>query len=217
MMERCYRTPLGLGLFYFVEIHCKCVMFPARDRCPKDLRAFYVDRLIVCLFLVSQFIATCWISVSTGRQHPVLFSVFAVFTPFLVFTWLMGFITFQQHTNPAIPWFDGKREWTYFQGQVLGTAHVRFPRVMDFLFLNIFEHTAHHVDPLIPLYQLAQSQSALETAFPGVITKVGASPMFLWDTTKRCKLYDYREHCWLDFNGNRTTPNLITATDQLAG
>ena len=208
--ERMYRSFLGLGLLYFMELYCKDMMFPARNHRPANHQAFLNDRRIVWLFLAIHFAAAIAVSAWTERQYPVLFAAYAALGPFIVFNWLMGFVTFQHHTNPEIPWFDQEEEWAFFQCQVAGTTHIQFPRFLDFLFLNIFEHSAHHVDPQIPLYHLQSSQRALEVAYPGTIKIIIWSPAVLWRTLTRCKLYDYTEHQWLDFNGHPTTPRLMT-------
>jgi omega-6 fatty acid desaturase (delta-12 desaturase) len=71
--------------------------------------------------------------------------------------------------------------------------------------LHIFDHAAHHVDPLIPLYQLEQSQQALENKYPQSIKIINWNLRVYWNTLSCCKLYDYREHRWLDYRGNPTT------------
>lgn len=209
LLVRFHRTWLGLGVLYFNELYCKHMMFPKQSHLPADRRAFRWEQLAVGTFLAIQLAAAYGLSILTDRPFPVLFTVYAGLCPFFVFLWLIGFITFQHHTNPEIPWFDQKHEWSFFQCQVAGTTHVQFPRIFDVVFLNILEHSAHHVDPLVPLYHLQTSQKALEAAFPGTIKIIGWNPNVLWTSLSRCKLYDYRAHRWLDFNGNPTTPRIM--------
>lgn len=209
LLERFYRTSIGLGLFYFFEVYCKDMVFPRGNRRPADEHAFLVNRVTVALFFVFQCSAVYWIAVSRDRPHPILFTFYAVIAPLAVFVWLMGFVTLQHHTHPEIPWFDKKQEWSFFQCQVAGTTHIRFPRIFDVVLLNILEHSAHHVDPLIPLYRLQSSQSVLDVAYSDSIKTIEWSPLVLWKTLCQCKLYDYREHRWLDFNGKPTTARLL--------
>jgi omega-6 fatty acid desaturase (delta-12 desaturase) len=62
------------------------------------------------------------------------------------------------------------------------------------------DHTAHHLDVTIPLYQLRSAQSALESVTPFIIVQ-DWHPSALLQNLKTCRLYDYREHRWLDYSG----------------
>jgi omega-6 fatty acid desaturase (delta-12 desaturase) len=207
-LERCYRTIFGLGLFYFVEVWWKFEFFPSKDDQPINKREYQIDRLMVIAFLAAELLAFSCIAIFLDKPYPVLFSLYVVLVPYSVFLWLMGFVTFQHHTHPEIPWFDNKDDWSFFQSQVAGTTHVRFPRFIERILLNILEHSAHHVDPLIPLYHLHKGQRALETAFPKSIKIITWTPRVFYRTMRCCKLYDYRENRWLDFRGHPTTPRI---------
>jgi omega-6 fatty acid desaturase (delta-12 desaturase) len=79
------------------------------------------------------------------------------------------------------------------------------------------EHTAHHVDTRVPLYNLADAQRAVEAAygeenviverftFAGVARTFGA-----------CQLYDYEAHRWLSFDGRPTTEPRALAAEAAA-
>src|SRR4029079_17404395 len=79
-----------------------------------------------------------------GAGELAAVAALGVAVPFLAFTWLMGFATFQHHTHPRVLWYDDESEWSYFRSQVQGTVHVEFPRWVELLLHNIMEHTAHH-------------------------------------------------------------------------
>ncbi len=215
LLERFYRSWAGIGFFYFAEVYWKCLLFPRCDRQPPQRREFLLDRILITAYLLLEIVSIYRVSLAVDRSHPLLFTICAVVAPYCFFLWLMAFVTYQHHTNPEIPWFDQKSEWSYFQTQVAGTTHVAFPPVFDFIFLHILDHSAHHVDPLIPLYHLDQSQVALEQAYPGSVKIIGWGPSVLWNTLSCCKLYDYRQHRWLDFNGHPTTPSLIVTSELL--
>lgn len=211
-MERCYRSSLGFGLFYFIEVYCKSMLFPRRGDGPVNRGQFILDRVWVLMFLVAQCASFYWLSLAIGRAFPIAFTVYAVATPFFIFLWLTGFVTYQHHTNAAIPWFDRREEWSFFQNQVAGSTHIQFPQIFGPLLLDIHEHTAHHVDPLIPLYHLHESQCHLEAAYPDSVKIIGWTPSVWRKTLSCCQLYDYREHRWLDFGGNPTTGRLVANT-----
>jgi acyl-lipid omega-6 desaturase (Delta-12 desaturase) len=125
--------------------------------------------------------------------------------PFMVWNWVMAFVTLQHHTHPRVRWFDNETEWSYFQSQIAGTVHMTFPRVIELAFANIFEHTAHHADKFTPLYNLRPSQQTLEHQYPDHVILQRASLAHLRDILKRCRLYDYRAGRWMDFEGRHTT------------
>jgi 3',5'-cyclic AMP phosphodiesterase CpdA len=65
----------------------------------------------------------------------------------------MGFVVFQHHTHPKVPWYGNEDDWTFYAGQVQSVVHVELPRPIELILHNIMEHTAHHVDPRIPALQ----------------------------------------------------------------
>ena len=67
------------------------------------------------------------------------------------------------------------------------------------------EHTAHHVRPSIPLYHLKEAQDKLESLHGERVVHYKWSIKNHLEIVSRCKLYDYENHRWLDFNGNPTT------------
>lgn len=211
--ERIYRSPLGLALFYLIEVWWKFEIYPSRADRPRKIREFQFDRLLVFVFAVSQLALFCFLAARASQPHPILFGIYAVLIPFCVFNWLMGFVTFQHHTHPEIPWFDREEEWSFFQSQVAGTTHLEFPKIVEIVLLNILDHTAHHVDPTIPLYRLREGQAALETAFPQSMKVIRWTPAVFMTTLRCCKLYDYREHRWLDFQGKPSTPPIWKAIE----
>jgi omega-6 fatty acid desaturase (delta-12 desaturase) len=213
LLQRCYRTTLGVGLYYLVEIWIKNAFIRNRRVSLKGLNTweFVGDWLLVAGFVGVQGWALC-----TGHRYlaaqldltplsPVVVLVLGMVLPFLVFCWLIGFLTFQQHTHPKINWYADQKEWSFFGGAVQGTTHIVLPRPWALLFHHVMEHGAHHVDPRIPMYHLPQSQRQLEAAYPDLIVQD-----FSWAAFRRvlatCQLYDYEHHRWLDFAGNPTTP-----------
>ena len=213
-LERLYRTPIGLGLLYFIEVWCKYEMFPRRSQFPsRSWATFQMDRLLVMCFIVVEALFLVAFNHAAGGQTPL--GIAAILTlgllmPLAAWNWLMGFVTFLHHTHPQVPWYRDQTEWCFFAGQVQSVVHVEFPRPIELILHNIMEHTAHHVDPKIPLYHLTRSQERLESAYGGEIVTVKWTVGGFRRTLSVCKLFDYSNHCWLDFQGRRTSPPLLT-------
>lgn len=200
----------AFGLYYGWEILMRRILIVQPE--VKQLRArvrWHLDNL----FVVGGVVVQSWLIVTLARRWDVQTSIwslllFAQVIPFTISAWLVGFLTYLHHTHPSIPWFADQDEWTFYMGQVRGTTHVHFPGPINRLIHNIMEHTAHHVDPRIPLYHLTDAQQQLEELHQPVVTLFGVRS-FLY-TQRVCQLYDFTEHCWLSFSGNVTSARTVS-------
>jgi omega-6 fatty acid desaturase (delta-12 desaturase) len=59
-----------------------------------------------------------------------------------------------------------------------------------FLTHNISIHTAHHVSPAVPFYNLRRAQAALKQAYPGMVRVEKASLGEIWNILRKCRFYD---------------------------
>lgn len=134
---------------------------------------------------------------------------FALVLPFLAFQTNQAIVVYFQHTDPRIPWFgpDDLRHLEHGAAQL--SVHVDMPRWLSSLVHHMFCHAAHHVCPSIPCYRLYDAQRHLNTLLgdTAVVTPFCAGALL--DVFRRCKLYDYEQHRWLDFDGNATSPRLV--------
>ncbi len=208
-LVRLYRHWPGFGFYYLDELLIKKIwrVEPDTRRWKVRLR-WWLDDLFVAAGVVGQSFLALVIARRFGvTTHPALVIVAAQVVPCLVALWLVGFVTYLQHTHPSIPWFQDLDEWTFYTGQVLGTAHTDFARGINRAIHNIMEHTAHHVDPRIPLYRLAHAQEKLADKHPPVRHN------FTWRSfaylQRTCQLYDFEQHCWLSYEGRPTTSRTI--------
>jgi omega-6 fatty acid desaturase (delta-12 desaturase) len=104
-----------------------------------------------------------------------------------------------------VQWHDDKAAWSKASPFVSTTVHMTFPYKMGAAMHHIMEHTAHHVDMSIPLYQLKDAQQMLEDTLPGRIIVQGFSWRWYFQTARDCKLYDFTRRCWTDFDGKPTS------------
>lgn len=209
-LERLYRTMPGLGLYYAVEIWWRKMIFPNQREVPERRAAFFWDSCLVLAFAFSQAVGVIWLGNEAGA--PWLCSVtFSLVLPFCVWNWLMGFAIFQHHTHPGVAWFENVEEWNYWESQIAGTTHVRFPKFFSLLFHNIMEHTAHHAFTGVPFYNLIKAQAAIEFAYGGQVKVVPWTVPGFRDTLRQCKLYDYQHHVWTDFEGNVTSAPTVNS------
>jgi omega-6 fatty acid desaturase (delta-12 desaturase) len=214
-LYRCSRGGVpGLGLMYFTGMWMKWEMFPNAARTPRNRWQFQIDRLIVIAFAIA------WIGSLVGVAFlmedeplvPAIVNVLCGFVlPYAVWNIEIGFIIFQQHTHPRVPWYSelDKPKPTFFQAQVKATPHIWFAGPFRFLMRNIMEHTAHHADPRIPHYHLPQAQHQIERQYKKEMVRVIWSRNMLKTTLQTCRLYDYETHRWCDYDGTPLTESLI--------
>ena len=209
-LERLYRSWPGLVALYVGEIWWPLEIAPnAGHRRHIDKRGTFVfDRGIVLAFPFVQAAALIALTPNASIANRIAVALLGVVLPFLSFAWLIGFATFQHHTHPRVIWYANETEWNFFRAQVQGTVHIVFPRWIEVMLHNIMEHTAHHVDTRVPLYNLTNAQSAIERTFgeDNVITEP-FSFAGMTRTFRTCQLYSYETHQWLSFDGvPMTTP-----------
>ncbi|MBI3880421.1 MAG: fatty acid desaturase [Verrucomicrobia bacterium] len=217
LVARAYRSGPGHGLYYGVELWWKRTVLPLRrDLAPARNWKSWLDGALVIGFFVAAFTVLAWFAPRIGR-HPVELPVLALVLPFAVWNWFMGFITYQHHTHPAVAWFAREEEWSYWETQIGATVHIRFPRFINLAAHNILEHTAHHACTGIPLYRLNSAQNALERRLVDRFPVVRWTLRGYFDTLRRCKLYDYERHVWLDFKGRPTSPPTVHGRSVAAG
>lgn len=216
---RLYRSRLGALPYYVIEMWWKKNFLPIAPEARHEWRMHMRDSLFVVIAGALQVwaivaIAQAW----TPDRSAWLAFIAAWLVPFLVWNWFMGMVIYVHHTHPLVPWFAHADEWNYLAAQVLGTVHVRLPKPWFWLDNNIMEHNAHHALPTIPLYNLGAAQQRMRAAFPD-IQEIYMSPPAFCRIADACKLFDYDNRQWTDFDGRATGPVLIavdTRTPELS-
>ncbi len=204
---RFYRSVFGFGCYYFWEVYFKRTIITSRSLWGNPRRkALQADQALVAGFVVLQAAYLAYLARWSGATDSIV-AVLAVgqWLPFIIWNWLIGFLTFLHHTHPRVPWFSNRDHWSFFGGQIQGSVHVIFPWGINWMIQRIMEHTAHHADPHVPLYQLSAAQNCLEKAYKSDIVVHGFSFQSLLATTRACQLYNFEQHHWLSYDGQRTS------------
>jgi omega-6 fatty acid desaturase (delta-12 desaturase) len=121
-----------------------------------------------------------------------------------------------QHTHPRLPWFDGPVHRKAALAQEELSTTFEFPRWVKYLMHNVYDHAAHHVNPRVPFYHLGEATSKLNELAGARAIAEPFSFRRLHQTLKTCRLYDYENHRWLDFDGKPTTGSQITDAQRQA-
>ncbi len=201
-LERVYRSGFGSAIYYLCEIWWKRLFFPAKKYRPANRSIFIKDNLLVSAFLVI-WISLLVMAASATDQSIVIAITTGCLIPFIVWNGMIGFVVYVHHTHPAIAWYDKKSEWMRAQPFVSTTVHLKFSFYVGTLLHHIMEHTAHHVDMSVPLYNLKAAQNRLEELMPNRIVVQSFSWRWYFDVARTCKLYDFEKKTWLDFDGNK--------------
>ncbi|SCL24952.1 fatty acid desaturase [Micromonospora inyonensis] len=113
--------------------------------------------------------------------------------------------TLMHHSASDLPFLTSEH-WTRNAGRLLLTTDFVYPRFLNFLTHNIAVHTAHHVAPAVPFYNLPQAQAALRHAYPGVVREERLRPLSLWRILRDLHLYDARNGFYQTFSGAPVPP-----------
>jgi acyl-lipid omega-6 desaturase (Delta-12 desaturase) len=209
-LERVYRSGVGQGVYYMVEMWWKKLMFPSRKHVNHRRFAYTFDGLLVSAFALAWIGGLVAWGLYSGKSIIVLLA-FGFLVPFLVWNCLMGFVIYVQHTHPRVAWYERRDEWSANAGYATTTVHVKLMRPLDGLIHYILEHGAHHVNMGIPLYRLKEAQARLSATLDERLNAEVFSWRYYWNTVRRCKLYDFAQHVWMDFDGRITSsPSVVS-------
>ena len=174
---------------------------------PSTRKVFLKDNLLVSAFWFL-WIATIVFAAFATNQSVLTLLICSFLIPFIFWNGMIGWVVYVHHTHPSVSWYDNKSEWLRAQPFVSTTVHLTFKYHFGVLMHHIMEHTAHHVDMGVPLYNLCDAQDKLEEILPGRIIKQEFSWAWYFDTAKLCKLYDYKNKIWTDYSGNKTAESI---------
>jgi acyl-lipid omega-6 desaturase (Delta-12 desaturase) len=205
---RFQRSLAGHAVFYLVDIWVRQIFFPsARER--ETFRARdYVDFVIVYIWLAVLLGGLTVAAHVYGAQGwGTAFANAAIFgfaIPFLLWNLYISFVTVVQHTGPDVRWSMPTGRPTTAEQKMRGTVHIVFREPFDLLFHRLMQHTAHHLNPIIPMYSLKAAQAGLEKMRDNIII-VRWTPAYHLKLARTCKLYDPAADGWCDFDFRPTT------------
>lgn len=163
---------------YWVVSGFRPGFFPKKDM-RRDVR---ISMAVVALVSLVYFSALIYFTGVTGF-------LLYFFLPWIaIHTWFSA-TTLMHHTADDIPFLTAEH-WTPNASRMLVTTDYRYPQWLLFLTHNITIHTAHHVAPVVPFYNLQKAQAALKQAYPGMIREKNFSFGDLWRIVKTCHFYD---------------------------
>lgn len=113
--------------------------------------------------------------------------------------------TLMHHSASDIPYLTAEH-WTRNASRLLVTTDYVYPRWLLFLTHNISIHTAHHVAPVIPYYNLPKAQETLKARYPGMVRERRFSFGQMWDIVRHLHFYDTESGYYADLARNKVEP-----------
>ncbi|MBX3504236.1 MAG: fatty acid desaturase [Parvibaculum sp.] len=210
MLERVYRGPLGPLIYYWIEFWIPKLVLPFTKQMRAEWKSHLPDSLFVILFggglVASIGVLGSWLA----PDRPLwLIMLIGWFIPFAVWNYLMALSIFLQHNHPEVPWFEDRKEWNFYAGNIRGTAHVDLPFHFLPLFKWVMLHHAHHALPSIPGYKLTEAQAKLIEAYGDEVVRYPFTLANYRKVYRACKLFDYQRKQWTDFDGNPTADPIM--------
>jgi acyl-lipid omega-6 desaturase (Delta-12 desaturase) len=207
---RLSRTPLGAGLLY-LPLWWKYQAVPtaeARNQIRLAGRYFAWEQALLALCLVFEI---CLFSGVFARMSllpamhfsPWIMLLCGIVVTQLVWNTQMGFVTFLHHFHPQVPWHSEAEAPPAARRQLESTVHIIFPAHTHWSMMNIFEHTAHHAVPNLPLYHLPRAQAALNRAFARHIPRERLTLRNIQAAFATCKLWDVHAKQWVGYAGTK--------------
>ncbi len=217
MVERIYRNPTGLGIYYAVERWWKHKLYPWATLNVVHRSSAMWDFVLVTSWFGIFCSVVLWLGAANDGTVALLSLFWGVLAPFVVWNYLMGLTVFLQHTHPEVKWFRTEEE--SHSDSNLGEAMVvvSTPRWYDIISHNTMHHPAHHVNPMIPWYRLRVAQARLSDVMGNSLIRERLGPKLVFDLTRRCQLYDYDTRGWLNFAGRPTAQPTMQASENRRG
>jgi omega-6 fatty acid desaturase (delta-12 desaturase) len=209
-LYRFYRTPLGIGFYYSFELWWGHVWNSDHlDRSYAANARMTADKFIALAGFGLIYLGCFGVCAARGQAWTAagFNALAAVIVPLVVYQYLMSITIFMHHTHPRIRWFPSRELYDPVAAQVLNTVHIRLPKPVELIFHEIFQHTAHHVNPRVPLYRLARAQRTLEAVHGPAIIQETFSIAYVLRLLRECQLYDYDAHRWLTIAEGLTIPD----------
>ena len=202
---RFQRSIWGQPLFYLVDIWVADIFFPGAKQRATFTGRDYFDLAVVYAWLAGLLSGLTWLSLHVGHAASLEAAfanaaIFGLLIPFLVWNLFISFVTVIQHTGPDVKWSVPTGRPSTTDQKLHGTVRIRFPEIIDILFHRLMQHTAHHLNPIIPLYSLKAAQHALEEGRGEDVISIRWTPAYHLRLTRDCKLYDPDADGWCDFD-----------------
>jgi omega-6 fatty acid desaturase (delta-12 desaturase) len=204
---RAYHSETGLGiLLYFMLNRWPNVHFyPGAWLPPRFHASAWRYTALITAYMAA--LLSVLVLVPSALGGSVVASVICGFVvPYTIWFTTFSMTAFLQHTNPQLRWHRDVANMTSPPEST--SVQVGIPQWMNYVTHYVLEHPVHHVSAMIPHYNLKRAQAALTDIVEPNIISMQFTVGNMRDVLRRCRIYDYDAHAWLDFEGQRTAVTL---------
>ena len=209
LFERVIRAPnvVGFGIHYLFQRMLRVRIFPTKTLPARHRKAAWRDFAILvayqCAFVTLLVMAPRFAPVSALQAVTL-----GLIVPMCVFATLVGASLYVMHTHRNVPWFKGELDRKGDAAVEYCATHLALPPALSHLVHHVFSHSVHHAHPGVPCYKVPQAQQRLLEMLGERAVSETMSLRRTIQTMRACKLYDFQQHQWLDFDGRPTTPRI---------
>lgn len=202
------QSSAGILLYYMLERWPSVHFYPGRWLPPRFRASAWGYTALLTAYAAA--LLSLLVLVPSARHDSVVASVLCGFVlPYAIWFTIFSSTAFLQHTNPQLRWYRDVASIASPPEAL--SVHVGFPAWLNRATHYVMEHPVHHLSAMIPHYHLKQAQAALSGIASPAIIAMPFNFSNIRDVLRRCKLYDYDHHAWLDFNGEVTAVPLDTS------
>lgn len=202
-LYRAYHSQSGAGiLLYYMLNRWPSVHFYPGSWLPPRFRASAWGYTALMTAYAAALLGLL-VLVPSAHDGSVVASVLCGFVlPYAIWFTVFSMTAFLQHTNPQLRWY--RDVGSIASPPEALSVHVGVPHWLNHMTHYVLEHPVHHVSAMIPHYHLKQAQVALAGIAAPSIIAMRFTVANMRDVLRRCKLYDYDQHAWVDFSGQVT-------------
>lgn len=209
-LYRAYHSQTGLGiLLYYLLNRWPTVHFYPGAWLPQRFRASALGYTALITAFAAALIGVL-VLVPSARGESVVTALLCGFVlPYTIWFMVFSMTAFLQHTNPQLRWY---RDVASMASPPESTAvHVRIPHFVNHVTHYVLEHSVHHISAMIPHYNLKKAQAALAGMAEQHIITMPFNYGNMRDVLRRCRLYDFEAHAWMNFDGQVTAIPIDTS------
>ncbi len=184
-------SPIGILVGFWVGM-IKRLFFPLlipQMKLSSKKSVLLILQNVGCLFLSLLFIAFYY------QKSSSTFFLFSYIIPSLLAATMGAMLTWLQHSHEGSHVFD-LESYDHFKAQVLSTYNVRFPKIVEYLWLDINIHLPHHISPSIPWYHLKNSLEVIKKHHPEIVKEMPITLQLLRNNWKAIYLHESENKKW---------------------